>query len=296
MRDWGQRQGEARYLQDVYRAGSETPFEREGVGSDTAIQQTRLLAKGKMDPKGKTPGFSQATLDLIDTYGLTDAEVLAVKMFTAGNFEYINPATANKESWMKGQMTPPHESEDSKESGAEQKAEELLETAPDAYWTTDDGLSHLKQLFQEGSLHGAVAIKALHKLPPKEGTCYRGARLTVAEFAEKFGVDGEKRPTDKLESLTSISTVPAVAERFANSHKRRDKTVCVITEVEVKTARDIGDLSLKGRDIGSEGEGEWLLFPGTFLRTVEVNVLQSRDLPRGNPPATKWVHVKAEQV
>ncbi len=148
MRDWGQRQGEARYLQDAYGARSGSPFKREGIGSDGAVQQTRLLAGGKMDPKGKTPGFSQGTLDLIDRYGLTEAEVLAVKMFTAGNFEYINPATANKESWMKGQMAPKVKSED------------------------------------------------------------------------------------------------------------------------------------------SEGEGEWLLFPGTFLRTLEVDVLQSPDLPRGNPPAT----------
>ena len=154
---------------------------------------------------------------------------------------------------------------------------------------------HLKQLFEEGSLHGALAIKALHKLPPQEGTCYRGARLTEKEFVGKYGVDGQERPTEKLESLTSVSTVEAVAEGFAKSHKRSDKTVAVYTEVKVKTARDIGDLSLKGRDLRGEGEGEWVLFPGTLLRTVDVTVIRDPDPPPGNPPATKLVFVKVEQ-
>jgi hypothetical protein len=175
-------------------------------------------------------------------------------MFTVGNYEYINPATANKQSWMKGQMLPKEklkdeeasESSQTSENLSETEAAKLLEAKSDAYWASEDGQSHLKQLFEEGSLHGALAIKALHKLPPQEGTCYRGARLTEEEFVEKYGDDGQERPTEKLESLTSVSTVEAVAEGLAKSHKRRDKTVAVYTELKAKTARDIGDLSLKG--------------------------------------------------
>jgi hypothetical protein len=301
MRDWGQRQAEARYVRDVNQQGP-TPFEREGVGSEHAIQQTRGLQKKQTDPSKRSAGFSPATLELISTYGLTEAEVLAVKMFTVGNYEYINPATANKESWMKGQMFPKEKFKDEEESDEESEplseieVARLLEAKSNGYWASKEGESHLKQLFQEGSLHGALAIKALHKLPPQEGTCYRGARMTEKEFVEKYGVDGQERPTEKLESLTSVSTVEAVAEGFAKSHKRSDKTVAVYTEVKVKTARDIGDLSLKGRDIHGEGEGEWVLFPGTFLRTVDVTVIRDPDPPPGNPPATKLVFVKAEQV
>lgn len=301
MRDWGQRQAEARYVNDVNRQGP-TRFKQEGVGSEYAIRQTQRVMKKEADKSEKTAGFSPATLELITTYGLTEAEVLAVKMFTVSNYEYINPATANKGSWMKGQMFPKEMFEDEKESdeGGEPLSEievaRLLEAKSNGYWASKEGESHLKQLFQEGSLHGALAIKALHKLPPQEGTCYRGARITEKEFVEKYGVDGQERPTEKLESLTSVSTVEAVAEGFAKSHKRSDKTVAVYTEVKVKTARDIGDLSLKGRDIRGEGEGEWVLFPGTILRTVDVTVIRDPDPPPGNPPATKVVFVKVEQV
>jgi hypothetical protein len=303
LRDWGQRQAEARYVNDVNRKGP-TRFEREGVGSEHAVQQTKYLANKRTDPSGGTAGFSPATLELITRYGLTEAEVLAVKMFTVGNYEYINPATANKESWMKGQMFPKEKFQDEEESESDEESEplseievsRLLEAKSNGYWASKEGQSHLKQLFQEGSLHGALAIKALQKLPPQEGTCYRGARITEKEFVDKYGVDGQERPTEKLESLTSVSTVEAVAEGFAKSHKRSDKTVAVYTEVKVKTARDIGDLSLKGRDLHGEGEGEWVLFPGTFLRTVDVTVIRNPDPPPGNPPATKLVFVKAEQV
>src|SRR5262249_46140688 len=37
MRDWGQRQAEARYVRDANLSG-DTPFEREGVGSNFAVQ------------------------------------------------------------------------------------------------------------------------------------------------------------------------------------------------------------------------------------------------------------------
>jgi hypothetical protein len=309
MRDWGQRQAEARYVNDASGRGA-TAFEREGVGSEHAILQTRDLMQKKSDPSNKTAGFSPATLELIATYGLTQAEVLAVKMFTVGNYEHINPATANKPSWMKSQMVPKEKLKDKAAPESDETTEEdfseteaatlearLLEAKSNVYWNSEAGQSHLKQLFEEGSLHGALAVKALYKLPPAEGTCYRGARLTEKEFVEKYGVDGEKRPVEKLESLTSVSTVEAVAEGFAQSHKRGDKTVAVYTEVKVKTARDIGDLSLKGRDaLHGEGEGEWLLFPGTFLRTTDVTVIRNPDPPPGDPPATKLVFVQAEQV
>ena len=62
------------------------------------------LGKGEAD---KMEGFNQATFDMMKKYGLTEAEILAVKVYTASDYKYINPATANNESWMKDQITPP---------------------------------------------------------------------------------------------------------------------------------------------------------------------------------------------
>ena len=62
-------------------------------------------------------------------YGLTEAEVLAVKMFTVSNYEFINPATANKESWMKGQMFPKEKFKDEEEPDGEK-----LNPSPKLRW------------------------------------------------------------------------------------------------------------------------------------------------------------------
>ena len=49
---------------------------------------------------------------------------------------------------------------------------------PKSYLDTEKGQSHLKQLLEEGSLHGAMAVAALKKLPAMDGLCYRGMRMT----------------------------------------------------------------------------------------------------------------------
>jgi hypothetical protein len=42
--------------------------------------------------------------DLIRDTGLTEAEVAAIKLFTANDYLYLNPAVANSDSWLQGQM------------------------------------------------------------------------------------------------------------------------------------------------------------------------------------------------
>jgi hypothetical protein len=366
MRDWGQRQAQGRYLQDAYALAS---AERDSPGfsatrmteatqpAELARAQTKRLAAGKA---GKEEGYNQATLDLIKKYGLTEAEVLAVKVYSASDYKYINPATANSESWMKTQnsphkpakpkaqsavvaanlaeadndsseehLEPPAILEDASQvdrelatilEGDDRELSTMLEsdseedrqlwqllqatsgdnaslpraagTTPEQYFETKDGRDHLKRLFEEGSLHGAVAIAALRKLPPMAGTCYRGERMTEAAFAEMYGdARNRKLPKKARPNLTSVATERQAAQKFANGTEEtpRDATVSVVTEVTVKLARDIGDLSIFGRR-----EKEWLLLPGTTLDTDSVE-----ELPKGaygNPTATRWVLVKAHEA
>jgi hypothetical protein len=165
---------------------------------------------------------------------------------------------------------------------------EFLKVTPQEYFETLEGKLHLKRLFEDGSLHGALAISAMRKLPPLAGTCFRGTRLTEEMFARTYGdaIAPKPPPAQTVRRLTSVATQEGPARLFANGQDcdSEKKTVSVFTYLTLKTGRDIGDLSILGRL-----ENEWLLLPGTVLVTDSVELL-----PNGNsgaPPATKWVVV-----
>ena len=313
MVERGRRRAEARYLQDAYAkktAEEDSPqfsatrmSEQSGTGVQFAHPQAKALAKGQAS---KEEGYNQATLDLIKKYGLTEAEVLAVKVYSADDYKYINPATAYSESWMKSQNLATkkgkHKAEDDSDEPEEQShlliptddpdTSEHSAAPPEDYLATEEGKNQLKLLFEEGSLHGAMAIAALQKLPPLEGLCYRGERMTEADYEEMYGdSENSKLPAKTLLNLTSIATEQQSAQTFANGVDSTppDATVSVMTCVHVKTGRDIGDLSLHGRK-----EKEWLLLPGTVLQTDSVEELP--DGTRGRPPATKWVVVQSQEI
>jgi hypothetical protein len=278
MRDWGQRQAQLRYVRDVQADVDDDGMEHISSGASvTAVMQATDLAKGKTHPNGKE-GFNQATLDLIKHYGLTEAEVLAVKVYTADDYKYINPATNPSVPWNEGKLRA-----------------RLEKNQPDGFLETNKGKEDLRSLLAEGSLHGAVAIEAVKKLPPSKGTLYRGMRLTEAEFQEQYG--NLPVPDETLRQLTSLATEEGAARRFADGEGNTTnplKTVSVMMYVEVETGRDIGDLSVFGHD-----EKEWLLLPGVVLVTDRVDVADkiedSIDGHPGVPHATKWVRIMRHQ-
>ena len=371
------REAEVRYVNDVYAGArkskkpTDTKFVRESPGAqEMATYQTQLLAQGKLD-RNPMGGFNQITLDLIKKYDLTEAEILAVKVYTANDYKYINPATAQDETRMMDYMFPskspksgqvashPGDDESVDPDGSESDSEwpddfgalladqeDLFAAEPTAeeerrlqellgiepapyddkgkereviakapfddkgtgpeikpkkpeddkrkeareYLATDKGRSHLKQLIEEGSLHGAVAIAALNKLPSMKGTCYRGMRLTEAEYQKYYG-DPANWQALTMRQLTSVSTVESEAQKFADGQGCVDdaKTISVMTHVKVKSGRDIGDLSVHGRK-----EKEWLLLPGTVLEIDEVKPLKTGN--PGSPNATRWVVVMSHEV
>ena len=108
------REAEAIYLQDAYAQATAEPGSKGYSATRMADQsapaaavaglQAKQLAQGKATQTQE--GFNQATLELIKKYGLTEAEVLAVKVYTANDYKYISPATANDKKWMTGQFPP----------------------------------------------------------------------------------------------------------------------------------------------------------------------------------------------
>jgi hypothetical protein len=69
-----------------------------------ALPQAKALAEGRA---GNTPGAREPALELAMKYGLTQGELAALKAFTTSDYQYMNPAVANSDDWLKKQ-NPQH--------------------------------------------------------------------------------------------------------------------------------------------------------------------------------------------
>ena len=226
-------------------------------------------------------------------YKLEEAEVLAIRTYTAADYKYINPAVANQKdhperqkmgpdgkpiAWMDAQHRPdPSKAKDATERKKLEK--ELAEYEA----------SKKKSLEEEGSLHAGMVMEAFKKLPKKTGTLYRGARMNLARFQSEYSV-GKQIP---VEAFMSQSTSRDVARGFAdgqgNVKLADDATVSVFVECDVLDARDISEMSIYGAN-----EAEWLLPPGGKLVVDSIGDDSVRN--PGVPAATAWKKVRMRQV
>jgi hypothetical protein len=205
---------------------------------------------------GGAEGADAETLQAIMTHGLTEAEVLAIKTYTADDYKYINPATANDAKWMA-----------SRNPGKDEKT-----------------------LRQEGGLHAAVMAAGMDKLEAKSGTVYRGERMTAERFGMVELAKDAGRPYE-FKTVTSLSVDRSKADQFSQggSGVPANETIAVIWEIDVATARDISILSVEGK-----GEGEWTLPPGTKCAVTAIETRTSKWT--GRPKATAFYTVKATQI
>jgi hypothetical protein len=292
----GQALAQAQYMSDAY--GKSKPRARTPVVPNPAMkpanqpkQKPGLLNTNlkKQDPRDKEKviegaqalgagtkgkaGAGDKALALMKKYGLTEAEILAVRTYTAADYKYINPAAANSAGWMAGSKA---------------------ERDDDGNITKAVSPKDMAQFLEEGSLHSGVAMMALEKLPPVVATVYRGARMTPKEFADADYFKGAA-----YHAFTSTSTDEDAALKFANGLECSDanKTISVMLVLHVNNARDIKDLSLV------KSEAELLLLPGTQLTTIPKSTpddykLQPGDRKRvkGKPVATEWYRFEMTQT
>ena len=202
-------------------------------------------------------------------YKLTDAEISAITIFSAGDFSYINPVTANSSSWL-----------------ASQKKD-----TTDAWGTLDD-----RTLKEEGSLHTGMAMQGLNKIDPYPGETYRGARFTPEDFEGRFAVG----KTMSFTALSSSSKNEDIALNFiyglsAGSTSDPKKSVGVLTILSNAGGRDISDIALVQK------EAEVLLLPGSFFEVVSVEAIDGNTKyvkkaeeasQKGKPLPTSWYVVR----
>ena len=144
-----------------------------------------------------------------ERYGLTDAEISAITIFSAGDFKYINPATANSQSWL----------------GAQKADLEGKERFADM--TEERGN---KTIMEEGSLHTGVAMQGLAKMDRFKGETYRGARLTPEH--SKRSSSGERRPTSlrsPVRRSTSTVALDFVLGSGSGTKPRAEQSVAILS-------------------------------------------------------------------
>jgi ADP-ribosyltransferase exoenzyme len=253
----------------------------------------------KFGPKHREAGEKGSILDpakvkeFAKKYKLEEAEVIAIRTYTAADYKYINPAVANQKdhperqklgadgkpiAWMDAQHRP----DPSKAKNATEKKQ--LEKALAEYEA-----GKKTSLMEEGALHAGMVMEAFKKLPKKAGTLYRGARMNMQRFDAEYSV-GKQIP---VEAFMSQSVSQDVARGFAdgggNVKLADDATVSVFVEVDVHDARDISEMSIYGAT-----EAEWLLPPGGKL--VVDTIAEDSVKNAGHPAATAWKKVRMRQV
>jgi hypothetical protein len=257
----------------------------QGIYQENIKSSKRPVAAGETDP-GKKFGFQALTemgrrgamdhsvsmardraekiKEAKGKYGITDAEVSAISIFSAGDFNYINPATANSDSWLASQKA---------------KSKDIKDV--------DD-----KTLKQEGSLHTAVAMQGLAKMEAFKGETYRGARFTPDEFSDKFSIG----KTSSFTSLASSSSDKDIALNFAHGLSSgpvpdATKSVAVLTILTDSGGVDISNIAL------IRSEREVLILPGSVFEVVSVEEVDGKTeyagkvaqaTGRGVPLPTKW--------
>ncbi len=253
-RELGQLKAQQRYLTDAYGGSdAKTPLKAQ---RSTNLTHHVAKALGRGQTVSDVAGGTAQTLAMAREFGLTEAEILAIRTTTVDDYRYIHPVTAQDSSWLDfqvGQMS----------GGA-------------------TGVPDRKVLQQEGSLQSGVAMMGLDKLPPVSQLLYRGMRLTQADYDATIGVG-----TYRTGAITSTSGKVAQARSYVQGGSAQ-QNVAILLEIEVTNGRDIAHLS------NYAVEAEVVLLPGAEFHTIRS--VDDPTLAKSNPDITVRKKVRMKQV
>lgn len=280
LRDHGTALAQARYLNDL-RAGIARPNARNPLpakATNTPLSQhlnPSVVSNAHFDASLRNQKLHElnpkkAAADLITKAGLTEAEIAAIKTFTANDYLYINPAIEQNSDWLDNQM------------GQIQGAMDGIAQMGGKARTADAA-----KLSQEGATHAGVIMQAAAKMPALTGRVHRGARMSAQEFKDTYG----SKTQISYKTFVSSGVLPGPARNYANGGgskpPRADQSISVFCVFDVDDARDISTLS------EVQSEKEWLLLPGATFQITKIE--DDPDGQEGKAPkatACKLVHLK----
>ena len=263
---------------DTKRKAGEIYLDEGRKGNLKVLSET-MKANEFDDQSGREfdgEGYTSAKAEAIaarkeagEKLGLSKAEQTAITVFTANDYKYINPATANSPSWMLANRAKDPNHKAAGPAGTAKKSNTRLVSQKDDQFVA--------QGMEEGSLHAGMALQGLMKLPAIPGRTFRGETYTKSDFLKKFKLDKKDRascrtPTITRSTISSASTDEHTAAQFIMESSKDlvgiknlyDETYGVIWEYQVTNGRDLRGLS------ANKGENEVATLPGATFEVIDV--------------------------
>ena len=222
----------------------------------------------------------QALKDEMVNLGITEAEMAAIKFYTAPEYRYINPTLEENPALAENRVRGTKKDETGADvedprwiekalklnefKGAHATEHQLLGAAlePGEFGP----LSPADTAAAEGQRHAKFAVAGLKKLPSVQATAYRGLALKPADFKRQF----EDATVWETKGFTSTSTDFHTASQFASDEtaKLGKGAVEVLLEINVIDGRNVAPFSVHGR------ENEVMLLPGTKGTITGIRVVE----------------------
>lgn len=278
MLEWGRQQAIDAYALQMQNIADDGDERNPGLNPGGQQAFVNLQGRDEIFAPGRIDGLVQKYVD----QGIGEADAIAISTYTSESYKHINPAVANQKDkadkptdWMDNTNKPVQQGGESN-SDFQKRLKRYEEGKAQEKHSR-------KGLYEEGSIHAAMLMEALKKLPAKSGKVWRGERLVPGAVAQKY----KKGDTYAYEAFASLSTRESVARDFASRSDNAAATVSVVCEIDIKLARDVRDFSV------FPTEDEWLVTPGTVLEIVDI--LDDTEQVAGSPRATEWKRVKLVQ-
>jgi hypothetical protein len=257
-------------LQNLLYTSSDAYTERAAV---------RDLIEGKADPSKAEQGRDEKALRRLEKFPLTEAELLAIRVYTVGDYAIINPTVEKSAAGderlqenlpkLGGQPTvdlwtalrlrgPKPPDTDPKALKAWEDKEKAYKAAAAAHLAQ----THLNVVKSEAERHAAMLVSALKKLEPEKRDTFRGMRIKWSDYLEKW--EGKEGTFADWNAFVSTSKEPSVAIDYAEQKEDTDKRIGIVFTCKLKTARDIAKLSVHRK------EKEMMLLPGAALLIESV--------------------------
>jgi hypothetical protein len=206
--------------------------------------------------------------------GLSAAELAAIQAYTADDYTYVNPATANNPKWMEhafGGKVDSSKKDSFLEQSATKSTNPLTEAQAAAVQEAAEKAA-MQAAQTEASTMTGVALQGLKKLPPWKGQGFRGQGMSAKQFHDIFVKQGDgfrpRNATVTFPTITSVAKDVKVTGAFTgNKAGESDLFASVVWYLNLTNARDIALLSL------NRGEGEVILLPGAQVAIESIEMV-----------------------
>lgn len=193
---------------------------------------------------------------------LSKAELTAIKVYTAGDYDYINPTMEKNEGWLESKMKKLASPNKKVVNGEEHNfpAEWSQKGFKDQMIQQGPSENQKKEIQEEGKAHGEMAKKGLEKLEStKSNPVYRGMALPRQDILKNYA-EGK---TVGYKAFTSTSDDREKALSFAKDNVDQEK-VGVLFTIKQSNGKDVSQFS------SVKSEKEILLLPGATLAVDKV--------------------------